>query len=119
MKFIRQRRDDDCLQACLASYFDIDINDIPDFGDNISWNQKLSDWICCKFNKFYLPVKTTEYSLLQDSIIICTVQSNCETGRHAVLQKNGKIIFDPMIGEVNVNIEPNHECTLLLFCDCK
>ena len=38
-----------CLQACLASIFDLDLEDVPEFGVGDDWYEKFREWCLEKF----------------------------------------------------------------------
>lgn len=59
-----------------------------------------------KFRKCVISVDFTDdrhIDLLNGSLVITTI-SRPYLGRHAVVSKNGNIVFDPMVGEVDVKI---------------
>lgn len=93
MKPVDQRADRDCLQACIASIMEMDIDRIPDFGDEPGQWLRLDQFMaeeflrpvgvpagrfCVPFNAYYLMVGIGPRGL-----------------RHAVVGLNGKMVHDP------------------------
>lgn len=124
MKFIKQTKfgkEGNCLSACLASFFNINIEGIPDFAEENIWCFDLSDWLNKKFSKFCVPINfeiNGDEKLFQDSIMITCIESdNPDVERHAVLSKQGKIIFDPNIGEVSKKITEDLKPIFLIISD--
>lgn len=92
-----------CLEAVIATLFDVDINDVPYF-DLVDWVVPLSKWMAFEFGKFMLPIKLDNHfdsAVFCGSMLITTIKStNPHTGRHSVISQGGNIIFDPMRGLV-------------------
>ena len=111
-----------CLQAVIATLFNIPIDDIPCFADDEdNWIYSMSQWMTKNFNKFVVSIKFVdpkEIKLLNNSLIITTINSpNPKVERHAVISKNGKIVFDPMVGGLNIKLTDNMEPLYLLIGD--
>jgi hypothetical protein len=116
--------DGDCLSACIATLFDIHINDVPWFAENDdNWIFNLSDWMQKMFGKYVVSVKfnsVEQVNLLGDSLIITTIISpNPDVERHAVITQKYRIIFDPMNGPVNEIITEDHDATFLIIGDVR
>lgn len=113
-----------CLSACIASLFDVGINNVPFFDDNDGeWVWKLSRWMGEKFGKFLIPVGFSEPKhlfLFNNSIVIASINSpNPRVERHAVICKGRRIIFDPMKGEVDIPITDEMEATYFVIGDIR
>ena len=111
-----------CLNACIATFFDVGIDDVPWFEDeNENWIFELSAWMREKFGKFICCVKfqnDDQAALLGDSLTIATINSpNPKVERHAVITQNYRIVFDPMCGDVDEPITEKHDATFLLIGD--
>lgn len=113
-----------CLNACIATLFDVDINDVPWFDDdNENWIFDLSDWMRGRFGKYICTVKfrsDDQSALLGDSLVIASIVSpNLDVERHAVITQNYMIVFDPMNGEVCEPITDKHDATFFLIGDVR
>jgi len=93
-----------CLQACVASYFDLDLNKVPNFmlfGYEIWWEG------------FFWFVWSLNYKLLgyieglppiNDKYYIASVDFGEKYKfSHAIIYKNGKIVHDPHPDGINEN----------------
>ena len=94
-----------CLSACIASLYDVPIDDIPMFADNESqWVFAMSDWFKKRFGKYVTIIRLDDIrsrNLFQNSYMIACIDTiNPKAKRHAVIVKGDHIIFDPMHGEI-------------------
>lgn len=99
-----------CVQACVATLFGLEISDIPEFEqDDNEWCFKFSDWLRDRLGKFLMTVELNDEShikLLSDSYCLSSINSpHPLVDRHAVITKGDRIIFDPMEGEVDKPVE--------------
>jgi len=113
-----------CLNACIATLFDVDIDDVPCFDeDNENWIFELSEWMRGEFGKYVCSVKfqsDDQAALLGDSLTIAGINSpNPDVERHAVITQSYRIVFDPMNGEVDEPITDKHAATFLLIGDVR
>jgi len=95
-----------CLSACIATLFNIDINNVPNFANaEEKWVVELSSWLNKKYNKFAMPVKLNspeEVFIFNGSMIIISINSdNPDVERHAVISVDNRIVFDPKTGIIN------------------
>lgn len=89
-----------CMAACLASMFEIDIEDVPDFGGTITngkWYVILSAWLAKRnLELSFYPAKGT-VSPMQGYYMLAvksTTLKNPDDG-HMVVAKNGQVVHDP------------------------
>ena len=109
-----------CLSAVIATLFDVNIDDVPFFSDNDeTWAFELSDWFAGRFGKYVVPVNLSEpehYRLFCGSMVITSINSdNPMVARHAVISEKGRIIFDPMVGEVDKELKPEMKPTFFIL----
>ena len=92
-----------CLTACIASIFDLELGDIPNFCEpdpDYAWFEKLNIWLS-KRGLFYLEATFKRNEL--DELFLDNKVIHIITGRsprsatllHAVVGLNGRMIFDP------------------------
>ena len=112
-----------CLSAVIATMFDVGIDDIPVFEDGDNWASDLTTWMSGRFGKIAVQVKLPpeeETLLFNDSLVITTINSNNSmVERHAVISRGDKIIFDPMVGDVDIEITEEMEPTYILIGDMR
>ena len=95
-----------CLSAVYATLFDIPIDNIPLF----QTEYEESNWLIKTIGKFIVYVtfaNPSDREVFNNSLLITAIESesnNPKVKRHAVISKGGNIIFDPLIGEVNIPI---------------
>ena len=111
-----------CLSAVIATLFDVHIDEVPLFADyDDKWVLELSTWMAQKFNKYVMPVSLEAHEqteLFCDSLMITFIDSpNPDVDRHAVISIGDKIVFDPMIGEVDQNISQSQNPHFLVIGD--
>lgn len=123
IKYVKQEGDSDCFPSALASYFGIEKSSIPDFsigteGDSL-WMSEMATWTRSRLGKGFTLVAISDDCtfMFKGSHFIVSIDSNCATGRHAVLVKDGKIVFDPLVGEVSIELEKRHKALYYLFFD--
>ena len=107
-----------CLAAAISTLFDISIDEVPFFEEE-NWVLSLSRWASSKLGVFIVQVKLAEpsdHALFCGSLLITTIDSdNPKVDRHAVITKDGRIIFDPMVGAVNTPILSSMDPTFLVM----
>ena len=111
-----------CLSAVIATLFDVKISDVPVFADNEEyWTLELSKWMVKKFRKYIAPMKLANQEdvfIFCGSLMITAINStNPDVERHAVITKKDRIIFDPMVGEVNQLLSKDMDPTFMLIGD--
>ena len=111
MKKIKARTDTECIQACVASILEVDIETIPEFslrcrnhktrkengGHVVTLKEWLNSigfeamrfWIEDRFKGSYRKVKEDLISFFPNTIMMVG------DGHHMVVMKGGKIIWDP------------------------
>lgn len=93
-----------CFSACLASVFDIPLEDVPNFyiiagNDPAIWWGAVRDWL--RLRGF--GVMSIQANLIDQFEGLFIVGGESERGiEHAVLYQNGKVIFDPHPSNVGV-----------------
>lgn len=107
MKYVYQKRTDDCVSACLASILDLDIDEVPYFYENRldgkMWN-RVNEWLDKK--NMHLLWKNQDHidNIQRDAknagygMIIIHHQDSPST--HAFVSYNGLLFHEPS-GEVN------------------
>lgn len=97
-------KEGNCLQACLASIYNIPIDSIPMFQDMPGvWLEELNAWSSSKLGVTFISVRVAkgDIKFLYGATLICSIlSSNPEVERHAIITYNGGGIFDPSIGLV-------------------
>lgn len=91
-------KEGNCLEACIASLLEIDINSIPCYKEK-NWNVLLNEWLIKNHNCYLLPLDAKEClisfrKIMKNTIYIASGNSP-RNMFHAVLYKNNKMIFDP------------------------
>lgn len=93
-----------CFQACLASVFELSLEEVPDFAEGPDfctdemWNQRWDKWNDQNNLNVVLVdilVDGTMEAITSDAIVIATGQSPRNQGKHSVVWKNGVVIHDP------------------------
>jgi hypothetical protein len=113
-----------CLSACIATLFDVAIDDVPVFADyEYRWVEKMSEWMCDRFGKYAVLIRFPEVEecrLFNGSHVIACIKSpNPLVERHAVIAKDGRILFDPMTGFVDCCISDDLDPTFIVFGDIR
>ncbi len=94
----------DCMRACIASIFELPIDAVPNFQEDVPdhFDEKLIKW-CDKFGLFPLDVickNIDDYTfMLKDCYVVACGESprsiDHEKHNHAVVWLNGKMVHDP------------------------
>ena len=93
-----------CFAACLASILEINLNDVPDLGgqlsdDNNAWWFTIRDWLLEKHDLYLLPIRPDSIELNDlEGYQLLAVESETlpkGEGGHLVVGYNGSVIFDP------------------------
>lgn len=108
--------ENNCLQTCLAIMLKRDISTIPNFPIKDSWREDMNKWLDDEYGMYVLEMTLEDdyRPFFRDHYIINNIVLDCGT-RHAVIVKNDIIIYDPLVGEVNVNLEVKHDAVAYLF----
>lgn len=88
-----------CLQACIASIFELTLEEVPHFAMDDDWQEALDDFLD-DYGFYHLitsvrdiennrPVRYKGYHLLNG------ITNRTKISTHCVVAKNGKMIFDP------------------------
>ena len=103
-------RHGNCFAACLASILELPIDQVPDFittFEGHTWLPMLLDWL----NKFGLSAVFLAYSSEVNApsgyaiLSAWNLRSNC---KHAVVVKDGAIVWDPSPNRADGLGEPEH-----------
>lgn len=87
-----------CLAACLASIFEIPIDNVPDFGNRSDWYDNFTIWCIYKFELY--PIDVTIASCEAGNIkptgyhIINGTSKNGDF-HHSVVGRDGELFHDP------------------------
>jgi hypothetical protein len=88
LRKITQTRDDNCLQAAVASILGLTLEDVPDFGQHDDWEIRFMDFMELHGE----PVVMTPYGSAVSGIACGrTVRQT----KHMVVVKDGRIVWDP------------------------
>lgn len=108
-----------CLAASIASLYDIDIHDVPFFGED-GWEFKMSKWAIKALGKIVVTARFNDHyptDFLKDSYVIVTINTPGPAKRHAVIAKNGRIVFCPSQGSVDWEITKDMDPVYVIFGD--
>jgi len=100
----------------------VSINDVPMFS-SYCWEFELTKWFSDRYDLFVVAIKANnkdDVNLFEDSLIIATINSdhpNIE--RHAAITKGNKIVFDSMVGEVNLEITKEMDITYFIISNIR
>jgi len=91
-----------CFQATLASYFELGLNEVPDFCNlyKDDWSEHFAQWLHNRgYGYIYVTINTKEcvsniFDLCNDCYILAIVE-NDDGVKHSVIYKNGKMVHDP------------------------
>lgn len=112
-----------CFAACVATLFPVNIDDVPTFEDgDYDWIDAISEWMGEKFGKYMVTVKFVEKgcTLLNNSLCIITALSeHPDVERHAMIARGDMVVFDPMIGEVNIPLSNFDDITYCIVGDIR
>ena len=93
-------RHGNCMSACLASIFECDISDVPNFyaiagDDDAMWWGAVRDWLRPKgFGIMFLELRDPAHLSMFDGWMIVSGKSTRGLD-HATVWKDGKMIHDP------------------------
>tara|TARA_Y100000310_G_scaffold42448_1_gene39742 strand:+ start:271 stop:690 length:420 start_codon:yes stop_codon:yes gene_type:complete len=87
-----------CMAACLASIFELSLEDVPDFSGNIAngvWYGILSNWLAKRNLALHFPALNSGAPPgIQIMEVKSTTLSNPDDG-HVVVIENGNVVHDP------------------------
>ena len=104
-----------CFEACIASFFDMDIKDVPDFNayeEGGVWMRHLNNWLAPQGLVYFegrIPhTEIEEFFRDKDfyHIMIAPTMRSSEIC-HAVIGRKGKMLFDPHPDNVGIIKEKN------------
>ena len=101
MKGIFQPTKDSCCSACIASIFEIPIEDVPELPDNDTWIEVLNEWL----DQFGLYTFAVTFAIKEQREVLKGytlggIKSKNFTDKdHCVVCYDGKIVWDPLHGE--------------------
>ena len=111
----------DCMRACIASIFELDIETVPNFmqDGNAKFNEYLNNWCESRFLRA-IDITTDDLKILQDCYVIaCGDSPRAKNGeRHAVVWLNEQIVFDPHPHRTGLNGPPT-TYTIFVILDPK
>lgn len=88
-----------CMQAALASIFEVLLEDAPDFTGEIvngSWYMHLDEWLATRNLELIVMPAGTGISPVQAHYIQCVKSTTLAAGDgHIVVALNGKVVHDP------------------------
>lgn len=113
-----------CLPAVIATMFDVCIDDVPGFSsEGENWSFGMSRWMQKKFNKYVVPSRTEgldHAGLFGNSLMMVSIIStNPAVERHMVIVQGDRIVFNPMVGEVNTPLLPRMDPVFLVIGDVR
>ena len=119
MKPVYQRDDTECVRACVASIFEVPIEEVPHFALRVLEGRKdgsipkLSEW---SRERGYEPVRWGHFEDARASHdIYPTAYCIAGDGEHAVVMRGGEVVHDPCPG-VGLR-EPAESYTFFIACD--
>ena len=101
MKGIFQPTKDSCCPACIASIFEIPIEDVPELPDNDTWIEVLNEWLD-QFGLYSFAVTFAikeQREVLKGYTLGGIKSKNFTDKDHCVVCYDGKIVWDPLHGE--------------------
>lgn len=103
----------DCFRACVASVFEMEIDDVPNFTDQEDWWREVQEWLRhMGLTAYNFPITNGDASW-HIGYGIGSVQSpSYEDRGHAVVVKNGKIIHCPSVKYETDSHGPLKELTI-------
>lgn len=90
-----------CFQATLASYFELELNEVPDFCNlyKDDWCEYFTQWLHNRgYGYIYIIINPKIFSSVFENCKDCYILGvviNNDGVRHSVIYKNGKIVHDP------------------------
>lgn len=98
---IYQTRHNNCVAACVASVFELELSQVPDF-DPMTWGEELVEWLLPKGLCFVNIAFAHEYVPQGYSLGTTKAGSAFPPDyKHCVVCKDGKIVWCPKIGTVD------------------
>jgi len=97
MKMVKQTKfgeDGNCFIACLASILGTNIDIIPD-ADMGQWWIAINKWLLLNYGLFLISTTTVPNNFYGSIVIADGVSPRSCNKKHAVLWRDGKILFDP------------------------
>jgi len=94
---VMQREDDDCMRACLATYFGVPIEDVPVLRDGV-WMKQVRDWVRPRglgYVTVQMPSQAVFKEAFSDGLVICGGPGVRSGVPHAVIYLDGKLWHDP------------------------
>lgn len=86
-----------CLQACLASILDVNIERIPWFGEDSSWTIRMNEWLF-QFDIVAIQVDVDGFTIVDSNLLgyhIIAGPSPRGDYWHSVVGYKGKMVHDP------------------------
>ena len=101
MKGVFQPTPTSCCPACIASIFEIPIEDIPELPDNELWTDELNKWLKHKgLYTFSIRFSNREAREFLKGYSLGGIESSRLPGEmHCVVCYDGRIVWDPIEGE--------------------
>lgn len=87
-----------CLEACIASLLEVDIEQIPILPKDGRWLRIINSWLVNNHNIFLLTVEITNPAYIDiafNNSYQIAVGEGARGLRHAVIYKNGELVHDP------------------------
>lgn len=84
-----------CMQACVASLFDLPLESVPNFASELSWSKSIEGFVKSRGYGIYHRYKPSdaELHIPNGHQLICGMSSRgCQ---HMVIYKDGRRFFDP------------------------
>ena len=87
--------DGNCHAACIASLFEVDIDDIPSWGNRSDWYDKFTKW--CVSNLGVQPIDIDADTCFIEPIGHYIINGESKNGDfwHSVIGYGGKVVHDP------------------------
>ena len=87
-----------CLQACIATMFDLPIEDVPDFGARSDWYDRFTDFMVQRFGVQPIDVSLGAWYGNPRGLYIASGPSPRGDFDHSVILSGGKLAHDPYPG---------------------
>ena len=87
-----------CFQACIASLFELNLQDVPDFCnryDDGSYHKEFVKWLNKKGYSAISVKANSLYSHCLKNCLVLTAGKNKDGIMHQAIYKNGKPVFNP------------------------
>lgn len=88
-------KEGNCLEACLASLLELDIDRIPIIGDNADFFNFLNDWLIKEFGLYMVNVEVRDCFTPKGYHMMWGKSMRYDEVDHSVIGYNGEVIFDP------------------------